>query len=59
MNNETLQSSLHSYIEDAIEEEKMEIANNMLNESLPIKQIARITQLVLSDSLQKIRFIPE
>ena len=47
MNNETLQSSLHSYIEDAIEEEKMEIANNMLNESLPIKQIARITQLVL------------
>ena len=59
MNNETLQSSLHSYIEDAIEERNIEIVNNMLNEGLPIKQIARITQLVLSDSLQKIRFIPE
>ena len=59
MNNETLQSSLHSYIEDEIEERNIEIVNNMLNEGLPIKQIARITQLVLSDSLQKIRFIPE
>ena len=48
MNNETLQSSLHSYIEDAIEERNIEIVNNMLNEGLPIKQIARITQLDLN-----------
>ena len=48
MNNETLQSSLHSYIEDEIEERNIEIVNNMLNEGLPIKQIARITQLDLN-----------
>ena len=52
MNNETIQSSLHSYIEDereyAREERNFEIVNNMLNEGLPIKQIAKITQLDLN-----------
>ncbi len=58
MNNDTIQSSLHSYIEDEREyareevreearKEIMEIVNNMLNEGMPIKQIAKITRVDL------------
>ena len=52
MNNETIQSSLHSYIEDereyAREEAIMEMANNMINNGISANQIAEITKIDLN-----------
>ena len=52
MNNETIQSSLHSYIEDereyAREEVREEIVSNMLNKGYSLKEINEITQLDLN-----------
>ena len=52
MGHETIQASLHSYIEDereyAREEINFEIANNMLDEGYSLKEINEITQLDLN-----------
>ena len=53
MNNETIQSVLHGYIEDereyareeAREEAIMEMANTMINNGISMRQIAEITKL--------------
>ena len=52
MNNETIQSSLHSYIEDereyAREERNFEVAVDLMEKGLPINQIAEISHLDLN-----------
>ena len=56
MNNETIQSVLHGYIEDereyareeAREEAIMEMANTMINNGISMRQIAEITKLDLN-----------
>ena len=56
MNNETIQSVLHGYIEDereyareeTLQERNIEIVNNMLNKGYSLKEINEITQLELN-----------